>query len=272
MDGRWVNWVESALRANPAYADAEIVNFGLASETTSGLSEQGHAGGAFPRPCVHERLGRVLGAFKPTLVTACYGINDGIYLPLDDERFKAFKDGMTKLKTEVEKSGARFIAITPPLYAADKPSADPKRYDAVMDAYASWLVKQRSQGWKVIDMRPALKKAVAEAKKADPKFVYSGDSVHPGDQGHLFIAQAIWPELAKMLKLSKTPQFAQGPALATLMKRQGVLRDAWLTDTGHERPDVPGYREPGTPAPTSSALPNAMVKAAELLTTYNAQK
>ena len=272
MDGRWVNWVESALRANPAYADAEIVNFGLASETTSGLSEAGHAGGAFPRPCVHERLGRVLEAFKPTLVLACYGINDGIYQPLEAGRFKAFKDGMTKLKTEVEKSGARFIAITPPLYAADKPSTDPKRYDAVLDAYAGWLVEQRANGWNVIDIRPGLKKSVADAKMTDPKFVYSGDSVHPGDQGHLFIARAVWPELAKILKLPETPQFAHGPALATLMQRQVLLRNAWLTDTGHERPGVPGYRKPGTPAPQTSAVAKAKTKAAELLAAYNAQK
>ncbi len=35
--GRWSTLVESALRSTPAFSDAEIVNFGLASETLSGF-------------------------------------------------------------------------------------------------------------------------------------------------------------------------------------------------------------------------------------------
>ena len=38
----------------------EIYGLGLSSETLSGLSEEGHAGGKFPRPCLFERLGRLL--------------------------------------------------------------------------------------------------------------------------------------------------------------------------------------------------------------------
>ena len=38
----------------------KVINCGLPSETVSGLSEPDHAGGKFPRPDLHERLGRVL--------------------------------------------------------------------------------------------------------------------------------------------------------------------------------------------------------------------
>ena len=145
-DGRWPALVESALRATPQFADADIVNFGLPSETVSGLSEAGHAGGQFPRPCLHERLERVLTAFRPTLVLACYGMNDGIYLPADQSRFQAFQDGILKLKSAVEKHGARIIFITPPLYRPVKPSDDPNHYDAVLDGYAGWLVSRRASG------------------------------------------------------------------------------------------------------------------------------
>ena len=67
----------------------EVIDCGLPSETVSGLSEAGHAGGKFPRPDVHERLDRVLALVKPDLVFACYGMNCGIYLPLDEKRFAA---------------------------------------------------------------------------------------------------------------------------------------------------------------------------------------
>ncbi len=108
--GPWVVRVESALRATPGFADAEIVNFGLASETVSGLSENGHAGGAFPRPCLDERLGRVLEEFKPSHVVACYGMNDGIYQPEDKARFDAFRKGAEKLKSAVEKSAVAWFS------------------------------------------------------------------------------------------------------------------------------------------------------------------
>src|SRR5206468_3533951 len=72
----------------------EFINVGLSSETVSGLSEDGHAGGKYPRPDLHERLERILAKTKPDLIFACYGMNDGIYHPSDAERSKKFQDGM----------------------------------------------------------------------------------------------------------------------------------------------------------------------------------
>jgi pimeloyl-ACP methyl ester carboxylesterase/lysophospholipase L1-like esterase len=259
-DGRWPALVESALRATPQFADADLVNFGLPSETVSGLSEEGHAGGQFPRPCLHERLERVLHAFEPTLVLACYGMNDGIYLPADQARLKAFQDGILKLKSAVEKQGARIIFITPPLYRADKPADDPNRYDTVLDGYADWLVSRRSAGWQVVDIRPPLKQAVAQAKAAHATFIYAGDGVHPGDDGHRFIAQAVCAGLWPLLNLSGSPHFAEGSALKILKHRQDLLRDAWLSKTRHLRPGLPA----GLP------LEQARDKAAPLLADYRA--
>ena len=259
-DGRWPALVESALRATPQFADADIVNLGLPSETVSGLSEEGHAGGQFPRPCLHERLERVLTGFEPTLVLACYGMNDGIYLPADPARLKAFQDGILKLKSAVEKHGARIILITPPLFRPVKPSDDANRYDAVLDGYADWLLSQRRSGWQVVDIRPALKRAVAQAQAANSAFVYAGDGVHPGDDGHRFIAQAVCQGLWPLLNLPGSPHFAEDPALTILKQRQDLLRDAWLSKTRHLRPGIPA----GLP------LEQAREKAATLLADYRA--
>jgi pimeloyl-ACP methyl ester carboxylesterase/lysophospholipase L1-like esterase len=259
-DGRWPALVESALRATPQFADADIVNFGLPSETVSGLSEEGHAGGQFPRPCLHERLERVLAAFEPTLVLACYGMNDGIYLPADQARFKAFQDGILKLKSAVEKHGARIIFITPPLYRPVNVSDAPNRYDAVLDGYADWLVSRRASGWQVVDIRPALRQAIARAQSANPAFVYAGDGVHPGDDGHRFIAEAVCKELWPLLDLSGSAHFAEATALTILKQRQDLLRDAWLSKTRHLRPGIPA----GLP------LEQAREKAASLLADYRA--
>src|SRR5215469_9689593 len=100
----------------------EFINMGLGSETVSGLSEPGHAGGKFPRPDLHERLGRVLEKTKPDLVFVCYGMNDGIYQPFDTERFKAFTDGMKSVHDQIAATGAKIIHVTPPVF---DPMANP---------------------------------------------------------------------------------------------------------------------------------------------------
>ncbi len=246
-DGKWPALIEYAMRQSPKYKDAQIVNFGLPSETTSGLSENGHAGGAFPRPCVHSRLARVLAQYKPDLVIACYGINDGIYQALDKARFKAYQNGMTLLKADVEKAGGKILFITPPPHQADRP--EQSEYDKVMDAYSKWLVGQRKKGWMVVDMRPALKKAIAGMKKKDPAFTYAGDGVHPGPAGHRMIAEAIWPQLAKILNATNSVTFPDGDDFAGILAEHQKNKTDWLVKTGHSRPQIPGYRPEGQAEP-----------------------
>ena len=133
-DGRWVAALAAWMEAEGL--TAEVIDVGLPSETVSGLSEPGHAGGNFPRPDLAERLDRVLRVTRPDLVVACYGMNCGIYEPLDEERFARFRDGMQRLHDAVEKAGARIIHLTPPVYdkQADKPGpAGAADYDAVLD-------------------------------------------------------------------------------------------------------------------------------------------
>ena len=55
--GHYVDLVEAFLRLKNPGLRCEFLNLGLPSETVSGLSEPGHAGGAFPRPDLHERPG-----------------------------------------------------------------------------------------------------------------------------------------------------------------------------------------------------------------------
>src|SRR4051794_12308347 len=136
----------------------QILNLGLPSETVSGLSEEGHADGKFPRPDLHERLDRALPKTKPDLVFACYGMNDGIYLPLDEERFAKFREGMEWLHGKASAAGAQIVHLTPPTFhkldARPTPGSDGKQpasllagYNLVLDRYAQWLLEQRSKGW-----------------------------------------------------------------------------------------------------------------------------
>ena len=63
---------------------------------------------------MHERLQRALDKARPDVVVACYGMNDGIYYPFDEQRFAAYQDGINRLIEKVQASGARLILMTPP--------------------------------------------------------------------------------------------------------------------------------------------------------------
>ncbi|MCA9166454.1 MAG: ThuA domain-containing protein [Planctomycetales bacterium] len=222
-----------------------IINAGLPSETVSGLSEDGHAGGAFPRPDLHERLARVLAITKPDLVVACYGMNCGIYEPFDESRFARYRDGIARLRTAVQESGAKLIHVTPPVYDDHKAPREGFAYNEVLDRYSDWLVSQRANGWAVIDLHGPMTRELAHQRTANPEFAFQEDGVHPNRAGHWFIAKELIGALGdKSVVTSSTPeQFVAARSLpadiiAAVRRRMTLLRDAYVGAAGHKRPGV----------------------------------
>ena len=242
--GRYVELVEAALIAQHPAAHYEVLNLGLPSETVSGSSEAGHAGGSFPRPDLAERVDRVLAATQPDLVFACYGMNCGIYHPLDPERFAAYRRGIESLRAKVLARGARMIHLTPPVFDALPVAANllpagldayPKTfagYDDVLGAYGEWLMAQRVKGWAVLDLHTAMRRAITEQRKTQPNFTFSGDGVHPDEAGHRIFARLV----TDYLGLADTAPDAA--ILEKVARKQRLLKDSWLTTTGHKRPGM----------------------------------
>lgn len=260
--GAYVEFIEAALIAQHPDSDKEIIPLGLSSETVSGLSEDGHAGGKFPRPDLHERLDRVLEKANPNLVFACYGMNDGIYYPLSPERLKAYQDGMKKLHDKVVATGARIIHLTPPVFdpvpikartlpaGLDKYPTPFEGYNQVLDAYSDWLLSMKKEGWEVLDIHGPFNAALAEKRKADPQFTYSKDGIHPGPEGHLIMAHAVLDAWELKVTADGKPEHLNGEAiLAAIKKKQGLLRPAWLSHVGHKRPG----NAPGLPLPEAES-------------------
>ncbi len=236
--GQYVDQFEFFLFMEYPERKFEVINCGLPSETVSGLSEEGHAGGQFPRPDLHERLDRVLAKVKPDLILACYGMNDGIYLPLDDARFGKFQDGMKRLHLAATKAGAKIIHLTPPIFDPGPGADRASSYDAVLARYSTWLLDQRAIGWQVIDLHGPMSAALDEIRKTDPAFTFQKDHVHPNDAGHLVLANAILAGL----KSDRLAAFGllgpDQPRTDAIRKRGRILADAWLTETGHKRPGM----------------------------------
>lgn len=258
--GVYVAGFETWLRLQPLPEKPEIIDAGLPSETVSGLSEEGHAGGKFPRPDLAERLERVLATTKPDLVIACYGINCGIYEPFDKARFERYQSGVTHLKTLVEKAGARLVMVTPPFYD-DKRAPKKFSYNEVLDRYSDWLLARRADGWLVVDLHGPMTREVQRRRQKDPEFTFQPDGVHPNAEGHWFVAQQVIRWFGDETAASAaTPQEMlaqrQAPAavLPLVQQRVNLLRDAYVGASGHKRPGV----AKGLP------IPEAEVKAKEL--------
>lgn len=241
--GAYITFIETYLSLKYRDTSIDFINVGLSSETVSGLSEQNHAGGAFPRPDLRERLDRVLDQIKPDLIFACYGMNDGIYLSFDLERFEKYREGIAWLNKEATDRDIEIIYVTPPIYDWVKGTA----YANTLDIYADWLISCRyTRDWKVIDIHQPMKNYLTYRRALDSTFFLAKDGIHPGSQGHWLMAREILVGLGEdqitgiddvNLILSN---YANGDRLLELVKeKQSIMKHAWLTQTKHKRPGVP---------------------------------
>ena len=215
----------------------DLLNLGLPSETLSGLSETGHAGGRFPRPVLSERLERVIKATQPDLIIACYGINCGIYQPFDQTRFQKFQTGVFNLVKAAKGAGAELILITPPTFD-DLRSLRDFPYDDVMKKYSDWLISMgQQQSWPVIDLHGPMLAELQTLRKKTPPGTLQPDGVHPNAEGHEFIARELIQQLSANTNAQTTGRTAE--ILPLVKRRQDLRRNAWLSHTGHQRPGLP---------------------------------
>lgn len=246
-DGRYVADFEAWLLTRFPERSFEVINAGLPSETVSGLSEEGHANGEFPRPDLKERLDRVLAAAQPELVIACYGMNCGICQSFDETRFARYRQGIEYLREMVDKAGTRLVLVTPPVYDhAHGKGAAPDYNEGVLGAYSRWLLSRRADGWLVADLHGPMNAALQRRRLTDTEFTFQPDGVHPDDEGHWFIARQLIAYFGDVDAASaQTPVVMLGDRpnseelLGAVHARMALLRDAWLTHTGHQRPGLP---------------------------------
>ncbi|MEM9986605.1 MAG: SGNH/GDSL hydrolase family protein [Bacteroidota bacterium] len=265
--GAYVDFVEAYWTLSHPEMQAECINLGLSSETVSGLSEPEHAQGRFPRPDLRERLARALASIKPDLIFACYGMNDGIYLPFDEERFAKFKNGIHYLHQQAVESGAEIIHLTPPIFDHRHDPA----YANVLDLYSDWLISQRyTADWKVIDVHWPMQRSLDNERARDSSFYYARDGIHPNSRGHWLMAK----EVLTYLGAAEVEQYDRAEAafasfprgeevLQLIQKRQAMLKHAYLSSVGHQRPGV----KEGLPLPEAQIQADSLTQAVQALLT-----
>ncbi len=242
--GGYVAWIEGQLRLQGVDPLPEIINIGLSSETCCGLSEPGHP---FPRPDVHERLGRALQRIQPDVVVACYGMNDGIYHPFSRQRFDAYRQGILRLIDRVHEAGAKIVLLTPPPFDPLPVQQKLKRgeegpfgyqatyhdYEGVLRRYAKWIMTLGDRADMVVDIHTPMLEYTAQQRKKNPKFTLASDGVHPGAVGHRLMAQTILDAWGIQSSVEPSAELS-----TLLQQRTRLLHDAWLSAIGHQHPRI----------------------------------
>jgi len=203
QQGLYVTYAHAYLLTRFPAWDIEIINHGISSETLSGTSEPDHDP---PRPHALVRFTRDVAAWQPDVVVACFGMNDGNYHPLDEERFARFRQGVRRLWALVQtETHARLVLLTPPPFDPYRRTAsDPRArtfgykfpavdYDQVLAAYSRWLVglADEPDAPLIVDVHSAIHHVLAERRKGEVSFTVSPDAVHPNATGHWLMAQEL---------------------------------------------------------------------------------
>lgn len=135
--------------------------------------------------------------WKPTVVTTCFGMNDGSYRPYDETIGKTYEAGVRRIQARCKELGARMVVGGPgPVDTATWKSSDP-----AADQYYNENLAKLSEiagrvaaenGFVYAGLHPLMMKVMQDAKAAlgDGYAVCGGDGVHPGANGHLVMAYA----------------------------------------------------------------------------------
>jgi hypothetical protein len=147
--------------------------------------------------------GRKCGAdpiisLHPTVVTTCYGMNDGGYKALDKDTVRRYRDGMLRMVREFKKNGVRQVIVGSPTAVdittyQNKNNLTAKDYNSVLAALRD-AAKQvaEEQGLVFANIHDLMLDVMVKSKaKYGPAYHVAGDTgVHPAANGNLVIAYA----------------------------------------------------------------------------------
>jgi lysophospholipase L1-like esterase len=175
----YTNYVESYLATRYPELELTFFNAGWGGDTAPG----GVA-----------RLQRDVLALKPSVVTLCYGMNDGRYTQPTEEIRQTFVNGLRELVRRLKRAGIRIVLLTPGMvdeHAA--PHLAPVEYNrrglrVLVDEVLRLAVEQKLPHY---DLHLLMNEVDARARAADPTFTMIPDGVHPNPAGHLVMAYGL---------------------------------------------------------------------------------
>src|SRR4029078_2614092 len=157
----------------------QVAQFGWGGETAAGFQK---------------RMKNDTLRFKPTLITTCFGMNDGGYTVLTKERADLYRTSTQQIIDKAKKAGVRTIIIgSPGCVDADKFRGKSAVYNKTLGELRD-IAREVAEANSVAfaDVHTPMMDAMTKAKAKYGKeyHVGGGDGVHPDANGHLVMAYA----------------------------------------------------------------------------------
>ncbi len=241
--GHYVTYVEAFLMTRFPEKSFTIINHGISSETVSGTSESDHNP---RRPNALDRFERDVLGYKPDVLCACFGMNDGVYAPFDAGRFGLYQKGIRTLIDGVRNQNGRVVLLTPPPYDPYRRNAsDPDAknygykysyvgYDDVLSRYGQWERSLRGEGVTVADVHSLMASHLERRRERQVSYFLAGDAVHPNETGHWLMAEALlteWnaPVEADGASIDVSSRKATAGKVDDLAVQTGVVGFSWTS-------------------------------------------
>ncbi|MDE1170256.1 MAG: SGNH/GDSL hydrolase family protein [Verrucomicrobium sp.] len=182
------------------------------------------------------RMGTDLLPFQPTVLTLCYGMNDGGYLPVRRSAAEDYRRSLRGIIDAARLAGVRSVVVGGPgavdPAAFHRPNVDAVAYNQTLGALGE-IARNLSQadGLSFADVHTLMLQTMEKAKAAYGAnySLAGGDGVHPGPEGQLVIAQAFLQalgcdgEIATLTLDCGTQQATASPGHQILSFKDGVL-------------------------------------------------
>ena len=141
-----------------------------------------------------KRLNKDVLELRPSVVSICFGMNDGGYTRFEEERHETFMAAMTVLLADLRRAGAKVVLLTPGPVDPDR-GDDPagmRVYNETLACYAQGVKElARAKGLPVYDIHTLMLDVQTRARADDPQFTMIPDSVHPSAPGQALMAYAL---------------------------------------------------------------------------------
>jgi lysophospholipase L1-like esterase len=199
-------FIEDYLLVCTPELDARIVQLGWSGERAPGFAD---------------RLENDLLWFKPTVVTLCYGMNDGLYKPYESATGKTYSDAMTRIVDRIKAAGALPVIGSPGVVdgvAFRRDNITPAVYNDTLARLRDLdreLALDKSAVFADVFDHMMLVMVKAKAAKGPEYDVAGTDGVHPRENGHLVMAYAFLKAMGLDGAIGTITLDMSGPATAS---------------------------------------------------------
>ena len=164
-------------------------------------------------PGGNSRFARDVEAWKPTAMTADFGMNDGGYGGFGEDKFRPYMDGLQGMADKAKAANIRVAWVTPqPLDNGDQGPTALTGYNQTLEKFSDGVkqIADKNNGLFVDQFHPYLAVLDSARGKSSPyQRITAGDAVHPGPPGQALMAASIlkglgFPSLVSSVEIDAT--------------------------------------------------------------------